>query len=155
YAILKGVGSSSDGRDVDVLAPSSAGQVLALERAYADAGLDPATVRYLELHGTGTVAGDLAEIATIKAFFGTVKDPATARPMGSVKPMIGHTMPAAGIASLIKTALALSNKVLPPSLHAEEPRPELADAPFYLNTQTRPWVHNPAAGPRRAGINAF
>ena len=155
YAILKGVGSASDGKAVDVLAPSSGGQVAALRAAYADAGVEPETVGYLELHGTGTVAGDLAEIATVKTVFGTVAQPAAARAMGSVKSMIGHTMPAAGIAALIKAALSLSNKILCPSLHCEEPRPELADAPFYLNTQTRPWIHNPALGPRRAAVNAF
>ncbi len=155
YAVLKGVGSASDGKAVDVLAPASAGQVAALQAAYADAGVDRDTIGYLELHGTGTVAGDLAELATVKTFFGTVSQPATGRAMGSVKSMIGHTMPAAGIAALIKSALSLSNKVLGPSLHCEEPRPELADAPFYINTQTRPWVHNPAHGPRRAAVNAF
>ncbi len=155
YAIIKGVGSASDGKEVDVLAPSSAGQIAALETAYADAGIDRDTIGYLELHGTGTVAGDTAEIATVKSFFGTVREPAAARAMGSVKSMIGHTLPASGMASLIKAALALSNKVLPPSLHCEEPRPELADAPFYINTQTRPWIHNPALGPRRAAVNAF
>ena len=155
YAIIKGVGSASDGREVDVLAPSSAGQIAALEAAYRDAGIDRDTIGYLELHGTGTVVGDATEIATLKGFFGTSQAPPTARAMGSVKSMIGHTLPAAGMASLIKAALSLSNKILCPSLHCEEPRPELADAPFYLNTQTRPWIHNPALGPRRAGVNAF
>ena len=155
YAVIKGVGSASDGKAVDVLAPSSGGQIAALEAAYADARVERDTIGYLELHGTGTVAGDQAELTTIKSFFGTVSQPATARAMGSVKSMIGHTMPAAGIAALIKTALSLSNKVLGPSLHCEEPRAELIDAPFYINTQTRPWIHNPALGPRRAGVNAF
>jgi acyl transferase domain-containing protein/phosphopantetheinyl transferase len=155
YAILKGAGSSSDGKEMDVLAPSSAGQVAALENAYADAEIERDSIGYLELHGTGTVVGDLTELATIKTFFGTVAEPPMARPMGSVKSMIGHAMPASGMASLIKAALALSNKVLPPSLHCEEPRAELLDAPFFMNTRTRPWIHNPAAGPRRAGINAF
>jgi acyl transferase domain-containing protein/NAD(P)-dependent dehydrogenase (short-subunit alcohol dehydrogenase family) len=155
YAVIKGVGSASDGKEVDVMAPAVVGQVKALEAAFADAGVDRDTIGYLELHGTGTAAGDLAEIATIKQFFGTSRCPATARAMGSVKSMIGHTMPAAGMASLIKMALALSNKVLAPSLHCEEPRPELADAPFYVLTHTRPWVHNPARGPRRGGINSF
>jgi acyl transferase domain-containing protein/phosphopantetheinyl transferase len=155
YAIVRGAGSASDGREVDVLAPCSAGQIAALEAAYADAGVARDSVGYLELHGTGTVAGDTAEIAAVKGFFGTVQEPATARAMGSVKSMIGHTLPAAGMAGLIKAALSLSNKVLCPSLHCEQPRPELADAPFYINTQTRPWIHNPARGPRRAGVNAF
>lgn len=155
YAVLKGAASASDGKDVDVLAPSSGGQIRALERAYGDAGIDPASVGYLELHGTGTVVGDEVELASVKAFFGASPQPPTSRAMGSVKSMIGHTMPAAGIAALIKTALSLSNKVLIPSLHCEEPREELLDAPFYLNTQTRPWIHNPSLGPRRAGVNAF
>src|SRR5262249_47339416 len=140
---------------VDVMAPAVAGQVKALEAAFADAGIDRDTLGFLEFHGTGTVAGDLTEIASIKQFFGTSRAPATGRAMGSVKSMIGHTMPAAGMASLIKMALALSNRIMPPSLHCEEPRPELEDAPFYVLTQTRPWVHNPARGPRRAGINSF
>lgn len=155
YALVKGVGSSSDGREVDVLAPSSAGQVAALENAFADAALDRASIGYLELHGTATVVGDEAELATIKSFFGTSSAPPTARAMGSVKSMIGHTMAAAGIASFIKTVLALSNKILPPSLHCEEPRLELLDAPFFMNVRTRPWIHNSSKGPRRAGVNAF
>lgn len=155
YAVVKGVGSASDGHEVDVLAPASPGQVLCLENAYRDAGIDRDTISLLELHGTGTVVGDQVEIQTIKTFYGTSAHPPTARAMGSVKSMIGHTMPAAGMASLIKTALALSNKIIPPSLNCEQPREDLIDAPFYVATQTRPWVHNVSHSPRRAGANAF
>lgn len=155
YAVIKGVGSSSDGIGLDVLAPNSQGQILAIDRAYRDAGVDRSTISYLEAHGTGTLAGDEAEVASIKAAFGTQKEPATARAMGSVKSMIGHTMPGAGMASIIRVAMSLSNKILPPSLHCEEPREDLADAPFYVNTQTRPWVQATKGGPRRAGVNAF
>ncbi len=155
YAVIKGAGSASDGRDVDVLAPSMGGQIRALERAYEDANLDPATIGYLELHGTGTVVGDMTELETVKTFFGRSKHPPTTRAMGTVKSIIGHCMPASGMAALIRTALSLSNKVLPPSLHCEEPRPELSDAPFYLNTVTRPWVQNESRGPRRAAVNSF
>ncbi len=155
YSVIKGVGSSSDGLGLDVLAPNTQGQVLAIERAFKDARVDRSTIGYLECHGTGTAAGDEAEVASLKTCFGTQKTPATARAMGSVKSMIGHTMPAAGIASMIRVALSLSNKVLPPSLHCEQPREDLADAPFYVNTQTRPWVQASSHGPRRAGINAF
>jgi acyl transferase domain-containing protein/phosphopantetheinyl transferase len=155
YAIIKGVGSSSDGREVDVLAPSAKGQLKALQAAYADADVDRDTIGLLEAHGTGTLVGDQVEIATIKEFFGAVPTPATGRAMGSVKSMIGHCMPAAGVAGLIKATLALSNKIIPPTLHCEEPHPDLADAPFYIATQTRPWIHNPAQGPRRAGVSAF
>lgn len=155
YAVIKGVGTASDGKGVDVLAPFGPGQVRALQRAYADAEVDPATIGFLEAHGTGTVVGDEVEVASIKEFFGTQDRPATGRAMGSVKSMIGHTMPAAGIASLIKVALSLSNKIMPPSLHCDQPREELSDAPFYIITQTRPWIHNSSLGPRRAGVNAF
>lgn len=155
YSVIKGVGSSSDGLGLDVLAPNSEGQVLAIERAYKDASIDRGTIGYLECHGTGTEAGDAAEIASIKKCFGTTSTPAAARAMGSVKSMIGHTMPAAGMAAIIRVALSLSNKILPPSLHCEQPREEMADAPFYINTQTRPWVQSSLQGPRRGAINAF
>lgn len=155
YAVLKGVGVASDGRGRDVLAPSSAGQVKALERAYRDAGVDPASIGYLEAHGTGTTVGDETELQSITAFFGADDSTIKTRAMGSVKSMIGHLMPAAGMASLIRTALALSNKVLPPSLHCDQPHPALAESPFYLNTTTRPWIHDTRLPPRRAGINAF
>jgi len=155
YAVIKGVGVSSDGRGRDVLAPSSAGQVKALERAYADADVEPDTIGYLEAHGTGTVVGDEAELQSINAFFGADGSKIKTRAMGSVKSMIGHLMPAAGMASLIRMAFALSNKVLPPSLHCEQPRAALAESKFYVNTTVRPWIHDPRRPPRRAGINAF
>ncbi len=140
---------------MDVLAPNPEGQIRALERAYEEAAVSPDSIGYLEAHGTGTAVGDLAELKTIKRFFGESEVAPTDRAMGSVKSMIGHTMPAAGMASLIRVALALSNKLLPPSLHCEEPHPELAGVPFFLNTETRPWVQSTNEGPRRAGINAF
>lgn len=155
YSVIRGVGSSSDGLGLDVLAPNSEGQILAIERAYADAGIDRMSIGYLECHGTGTDAGDAAEIASVKHCFGTTSTPATARAMGSVKSMIGHTMPAAGMAAIIRVAMSLSNKIIPPSLHCEQPREDMADAPFYINTQSRPWVQATSHGSRRAGINAF
>jgi acyl transferase domain-containing protein/phosphopantetheinyl transferase len=155
YAVVRGAGSASDGRSVGVLAPSSQGQVRALEQAYRDAGeIDPDTIGFLEAHGTGTPAGDLVEIETIKSFFGPRKARQAFRTMGSVKSMVGHLMPAAGMASFIKTALALSNKILPPSLHCEQPHPALGEIDFYVSGETRPWLHPPGT-PRRAGINAF
>ncbi len=155
YAIVKGTGSSSDGRGLDVLAPAYQGQVRAVQRAYADAGVDPADVGYLELHGTGTHAGDLAEITTVREIYGVHAHPPTSRAMGSVKSQIGHLMPASGLASLIRVALSLSNKILPPSLHCDEPREETLDCAFYVNTQTRPWVQNQQRGHRFAAINSF
>jgi acyl transferase domain-containing protein len=155
YAIIKGVGVSCDGRDTHILTSSSRGQVTALENTYRDAGLDPATISFLEAHGTGTQAGDQAEMRTVRQFYGPRGKHLAARAMGSVKSMLGHTMPAAGIAALIKTALAVSNKCLPPSLHCEEPHEQLADLAFYVNRETRPWIHPTHRYPRRAGVNAF
>ena len=154
YAIIRGAGSSSDGRDTAIFAPSSAGQVRALQRAYRDAQVDPASIGYLETHGTGTPVGDETEINTIKTFFGSRGRTPTGRVMGTVKSMIGHAMPAAGIAALIRTALAVSNKVLPPTLHCEQPHPALKDSPFYVLGHTRPWIHQTGT-PRRAGVSAL
>ncbi len=155
YAIIKGVGSSSDGRGSAILTPRSEGQLLALKRAYRDAQVDPDSIGYLEAHGTGTHAGDPVEIQTLKSFYGEREGIPPVRAMGSMKSMIGHTMTAAGIASLIRTALAVSNKVLPPSLHCDEPTPELNGCTFYVNDRARSWIHPSHLGPRRAGINAF
>lgn len=155
YAVIKGLGITSDTAGAGLLAPTSSGLADAMSRTYCGAKIDPATIGYLELHGNGTPAGDVAEIAAVKTFFGVSQGPVLDRAMGTVKPMIGYPLAAAGMAALIKTALCLTNKVLPPTLHCDEPLAELADAPFYLLKQTRPWIHDPARGPRRAGVNAF
>ena len=155
YAVIRGVGVASDGRETAVLAPSSGGQVQAVQTAYEDAQIDPETIGYLEAHGTATHAGDAAELNTIKAVFGTRGAHPPKRALGSVKSMIGHTMPAAGMAALIRTAMSLSSRILPPSLHCEDPHPALADSDFFVNEAARPWVHGETAGPRRAGVNAF
>jgi 3-oxoacyl-(acyl-carrier-protein) synthase/NAD(P)H-dependent flavin oxidoreductase YrpB (nitropropane dioxygenase family) len=130
YAVVKGVGTSSDGKNRSLTAPYPPGQVRAVTRAYADARVSPATVSLIEAHGTGTAAGDSAEPTTLTQVFAPHTPDRQSVAVGSVKSMIGHTMSAAGIAGLIKAALSLSNKVLGPSLHCEEPRPELTDAPF-------------------------
>ena len=137
YAVLRGVGVASDGREASVLSPSVDGQVLALERAYRAAGVDPATIELVEGHGTATPTGDRAPRHVL----------------GSVKSMIGHAMPAAGAAGLIKTVLAVHHGVLPPTLHGDEPHPALADTRFRLLDRAEPWES--PAGPRRAGVNAF
>ena len=155
YAVIKGVGVASDGRATHVLSPSSQGQIEALAAAYRDAAIDPDSIGYLEAHGTGTVAGDLAEMETIREFYGRRGELPPIRAMGSVKSMIGHAMPAAGIAALIKTTLSLSNKCLLPSLHCDEPHSGLRDTTFYINRETRPWIHDGSSRPRRAGVNAF
>jgi acyl transferase domain-containing protein len=157
YAILKAVGVSSDGRGAGLLAPCTEGQQLALRRAYEEAGFSPQSVALMEAHGTGIPQGDRTEMESLKACFGARQDGWPSVALGSVKSMIGHLVPASAIAAIIKTALALYHRVLPPTLHAEEVNPDvgLAQSPFYLSTQTRPWIHGDRTTPRRAGINAF
>ncbi|MES1261716.1 MAG: polyketide synthase, partial [Acidobacteriota bacterium] len=157
YAVVKGVGSSSDGRALGLLAPRVEGEALALRRAYGDAGVEPATVALLEAHGTATEAGDVAEVSALNLVFGKRRGDVPTVALGSVKSMIGHTMPASGMAGFIKAALSLHHKVLPPTLHCETPNPhlDLGNSCFYLNTAPRPWIHGFSGSPRRAGVNAF
>jgi acyl transferase domain-containing protein/phosphopantetheinyl transferase (holo-ACP synthase) len=156
YAVVKGVGVASDGRGVSVMAPRIEGEVLALQRAYAAAGVSPRSVGLIEAHGTGTPVGDVVEIQALTQAFGGRNGQLPWCGIGSVKSMISHTMPAAGVAGLIKAALALHYKILPPTLNCVQPNPklEIEKTPFYINTETRPWIHG-GKEPRRAGVNAF
>ena len=155
YAVIKGIGTSSDGRHKSIYAPRPEGQMRALRRAYQEAGFEPSTIGAIEAHGTGTMAGDPAEFAALKAVFSENNQDKQQIALGSVKSQIGHTKAAAGAASLIKTALALHHKVLPPTINVTKPHPKLGieDSPFYLNTETRPWLS--AQAPRRAGVSSF
>src|SRR3954449_11559690 len=163
YAVIRGIGTSSDGKGNAIYAPSAEGQRRCLRDAYMAAGVTPDTVELVEAHGTGTKVGDATEATALTEVFNTfsreAKPSAKARPwcaLGSVKSQVGHTKAAAGAASLIKVALALHNKVLPPTLKVTEPVGPLkaADSPFYVNTQARPWPRR-AEHPRRAGLSAF
>ena len=156
YAVLRGIGIASDGHGLGVLAPNPDGQELCLRRAYEDAGVAPASVGLIECHGTGTAAGDKAEIEALTRVFGPRRGEDATCAIGTVKSMISHTIPAAGIAGLIKAALALHHKVLPPTLHCDEPNPDLGleRTPFYPNTTTRPWISD-GDSPRRAAVSAF
>ena len=155
YAVVRGTGVASDGRDTSLMTPRVEGQVLALERAYRAADIDPATVGLVEGHGTATAAGDGAELDTVRRVFGKADGSTGADRtgvLGSVKSMIGHAMPAAGAAGLIKAVLAVHHGLLPPTLHAGEPHPALADTRFRLLDAAEPWE---STGARRAGVNAF
>lgn len=157
YAVLKGVGVASDGTSSGLLAPRQEGQVLAMKRAYEAAAISPESVELIEAHGTGIALGDITEIESLCKVFGIRKGAGPRCAIGTVKSMIGHLIPASGIASLIKTALALYHKVLPPTLNCDTPNPKLGleKSPFYINTETRPWIHGDKMIPRRAGVNAF
>ena len=156
YAVIRGIGVASDGRASGLMAPRVEGQVLAMQRAYKDAGVGPETIKLIEAHGTGTPLGDTVEVKSMTEVFGARRGELPDVAIGSVKSMIGHTMPAAGAAGLIKASLSLYHKVLPPTLNCEEPNPELGldQSPFYINTTPRPWVSG-HEHPRRAGVSAF
>ncbi|MEV7343413.1 SDR family oxidoreductase [Streptomyces sp. NPDC093544] len=155
YAVIKGVGSASDGRALGLTAPRPEGQYNALARAYRNAGVSPAEVGLVEAHGTGTVVGDRTELGSLTKVF----EDAGAQPgscaLGSVKSQIGHTKCAAGLAGLIKTSLALHTGVKPPTLHLTEPNPawDAQSSPFAFHTEARPWAAAPAE--RFAGVSAF
>ncbi|VAX08950.1 omega-3 polyunsaturated fatty acid synthase subunit, PfaA [hydrothermal vent metagenome] len=156
YAVIKGVGTSSDGRFKSIYAPRASGQSVAIDRAYADAGFDKSTVKLVEAHGTGTKAGDAAEFDGLKLAFDSEDHEKQHIALGSIKSQIGHTKTAAGSAGMIKTALALYHKILPPTINVDNPNPKLdiENSSFYLNTDTRPWINN-AKTPRRAGVSSF
>ncbi len=156
YAVLRGIGGSSDGKGKGITAPNPIGQKLAIERAWQNAGLSPATVTYLEGHGTSTRVGDVVEVQSMADVLSSFHLPAGSVALGSVKSNIGHLKGAAGAAGMLKTALALRDKVLPPSVHFEHPNPDIdfVHSPLYVNTTLKPWTV-PADGVRRAGVSAF
>jgi acyl transferase domain-containing protein/NADP-dependent 3-hydroxy acid dehydrogenase YdfG len=157
YAVLRGLGASSDGQGTAIYAPVSKGQARALFRAYDNAGYGPETVELLEAHGTGTKAGDVAEFEGVRAVFdASGRQDRQWCALGSIKSQIGHTKAAAGAAGLFKIVMALHHKVLPPTLKVERPNPrlEIETSAFYLNTQARPWIRD-AAHPRRASVSSF
>lgn len=157
YAVVRGIGSSSDGRDLSLTAPRPDGQIMALERAYADAGISPCSIGLVEAHGTGTIAGDRAEIEALTRVFQAQGAGRQSCAIGSVKTMIGHSKCAAGLASIIKAAKGLYHKVLPPTMPVEQPNPYCAfsGSPFYINSQVRPWMQRADRTPRRAAVSAF
>ena len=157
YAVLQGVGGSSDGRGRSMTAPRPQGQMRAVERAYRQAGYSPASVELFEAHGTGTAAGDVAEAETLTGVLEAAGAGPSSAAVGSVKSMIGHTKCAAGVTGVIKTALALQRKVLPPTLNVTRPNPKarFGDGPLYVNSELRPWLRGSRDQPRRAGVSAF
>ena len=156
YAVIKGVGGSSDGKAKGLTAPLPAGQLRAMRRAYEQAGFGPDTVGLFEAHGTGTVVGDTAELESTSSLLREAGCKQHEAAIGSVKTLIGHTKAAAGVAGLIKSALALYERVLPPHAGMTQPNPvlEQEDTPLYLIDQPMPWLSSDER-PRRAAVSAF
>ena len=154
YALIRGVGASSDGKGKGITAPNPRGQRMAIERAYENAKLPIESVSLFEAHGTSTKVGDRVELEVLSEALEKTGMKPQGIAIGSVKSMIGHLKSAAGAAALIKTSLALHHKMLPPSagfIEASKDSP-LHDGYLRVNTKLQSWEQ---AGPRRAGVSAF
>jgi amino acid adenylation domain-containing protein len=154
FAVIKGVGINNDGGGKgSFTAPSSEGQAHAIAMAIRDAAIDPSTLSYIETHGTATPLGDPIEIEGLKMAFGEQSLNQFCA-IGSVKSNIGHLTAAAGVTGLIKTALALHHKQIPPSLGFATPNPNInfEHSPFYVNTKLLNWKSQSS---RRAGVSSF
>ena len=153
YAVIKGSAINNDGAEkVSLTAPSVTGQATVIAAALQQANIDPASLSYIEAHGTGTALGDPIEIAALTR---ALRGHSGGCAIGSVKTNLGHLDAAAGIAGLIKTALALKHQQIPPSLHFQQPNPKIdfAHSPFTVQRQLSPWPRN--GTPRRAGVSSF
>jgi acyl transferase domain-containing protein/NAD(P)H-dependent flavin oxidoreductase YrpB (nitropropane dioxygenase family)/NADP-dependent 3-hydroxy acid dehydrogenase YdfG len=153
YAVLKGVAGASDGKSLGLTAPRKDGQIRALDRAYKVAGVSPAEVGLVEAHGTGTVVGDKTELATLSEVFTRAGAARGTCVLGSIKSQIGHTKCAAGMAGLIKAALAIHHGVLPPTSNIKQPNAAYdgKTSPFVFLDQARPWLNEQ----RVAAVSAF
>ncbi|MGW7384848.1 beta-ketoacyl synthase N-terminal-like domain-containing protein, partial [Streptomyces sp. NPDC054794] len=157
YAVLRGIGSSSDGRFKSIYAPRKEGQMAALRRAYEDADVTPDSIELFEAHGTGTAVGEATELSALSAVVSEFTEDRQFAAVGSVKSQIGHTKAAAGAAGMIKLALALHHRLLPPTINVERPNPAIdwPTSPFYVGTHTRPWIRDPRRPRRRAAVSSF
>jgi amino acid adenylation domain-containing protein len=154
YAVIAGSATNNDGSmKMGYTAPSRAAQAGVIAAALADANFDTASIGYVEAHGTGTSIGDPLELAALNDVFAAAAPRRGFCAIGSVKTNIGHLDPAAGMAGLIKTVLALHQRQIPPSLNFRNANSgfDLADSPFFINTELRCWE----AEPRRAGVSSF
>ena len=156
YAVIRGSAVNNDGADkVSYTASSAAGQARAMVEALLIADVSPDDIAYVECHGTGTVVGDPLEIDALSRAFRTGTARSGFCAIGSVKSNIGHLEQTAGLAALIKTALALKHGRIPPSLNFRKPNPKIdfAASPFFVNTHCRDWPVGDS--PRRAAVNSL
>lgn len=156
YAVIKSTAINNDGSDkAGFTAPSVNGQAEVISKAIEKAAINPETVSYIEAHGTGTSLGDPIEVSALTKAFRKYTDKKCFCAIGSVKTNIGHLDAGSCVAGIIKTALSLYNKEIPPSLNFEEPNPQIdfASSPFFVNTALRKWPEG--SGPIRAGVSSF
>jgi len=156
YAVIRGSGVNNDGASkVGFTAPSVAGQAAVIEMALAAAGVDARSISYVECHGTATPLGDPIEVAGLTEAFRTSTGDVQFCAIGSVKSNVGHLDTAAGVTGLIKAALSLKHRLLPPTLHYRRPNSQIdfSQTPFFVNDKLTAWTQE--SGPRRAGVSAF
>ena len=155
YAVIRGTAINQDGRTNGLIAPSRQSQEAVLAAAYRRAGLAPGTAQYVEAHGTGTFLGDAIEANALGTVLADGRPPGSPCLIGSVKTNIGHLEAAAGVAGLIKVALALQHKVIPPSLNFVEPNPEIPfeSLPVRVAQTLTPWPEN--GGRAVASVSSF
>jgi phthiocerol/phenolphthiocerol synthesis type-I polyketide synthase E len=156
YAVVRGFATNNDGSlKMGYTAPSVDGQVEVIAMAQAVAGVRGDAITYVEAHGTGTPLGDPIEVEALTEVFRAATGRTGFCAIGSVKTNIGHLDAAAGVASLLKTVLALEHRTIPPSLHFERPNPQIdfAATPFFVQTAAAPWTTDGA--PRLAGVSSF
>ncbi|MBI9001217.1 alpha/beta fold hydrolase [Corynebacterium sp. CCM 8864] len=154
-AVIKGTAVNSDGRSNGLTAPNPEAQIDVLERAYADAGIDPAVVDYVEAHGTGTILGDPIEATALGTVLGADRDAADPTLLGSAKTNFGHSESAAGAAGLIKVVLGMRNGVIPPSLNYSGPNPYVDFDAEHLEVVEDPREWPCYSGRPTAGVSGF
>ncbi|HXR30986.1 MAG TPA: beta-ketoacyl synthase N-terminal-like domain-containing protein, partial [Solirubrobacterales bacterium] len=154
-AVIRGSAMNNDGHSAGLTVPSRSAQERLLRNAHRRARLEPSSVQYVELHGSGTPVGDPIEAAALGAALGSERADGDPLPVGSVKTNIGHLEGAAGIAGLIKTVLAIENRQIPASLNFERPSPKIPLDELRLRVQgeTGAWPHQDA--PLIAGVSSF
>lgn len=156
YCTVEAWGSSSDGRGKGITAPNADGQYRALQSCYEERGINPNAVGLIEAHGTSTAVGDAAELLVLDRFFRAAGAPVASVGIGSVKSQIGHLKAAAGVAGIIKAALGIHYRTLPPTINVKNPSSAIdwATSPLFLVTRPTPWS-SPPGEERRAGVSAF
>jgi myxalamid-type polyketide synthase MxaD len=155
YAVIRGSAVNQDGRSNGLMAPNPLAQEAVLREAYRRAGVSAGDVQYVEAHGTGTLLGDPIEARALGRVLSDGRAPGQLCAIGSVKTNIGHCEAAAGVAGLIKVALALRNAEIPASLHFQEPNPHIAFDELPIRVQTRPGPWSAENGPPLAGVSSF
>ncbi len=155
YALIRGTAINEDGRTAGISLPNGDAQERLLRQALREAGVSSSAIQYVEAHGTGTAAGDPIEAGALGRVFGAGRTPENPCLIGSAKTNVGHLEAGAGITGLIKTALSLKHRRIPPSLHFREPNPEIPFDDLHLRVATTlsPWPSS--EGPAMAGVNAF